>query len=193
MIPPYAKKGDMHVRPCKKGEPKKEGDTWCLCNRKEAVDSFATKQEAMQKMHEPPSKEQRDRENAWKLQKKFKGGKMSAPKYIRVNDARYTVAAADEASSLKVDGIRYRRVDAAHPIEDTEGVPLSDVGTKGDKAVQKAIKDSRSMYFTQKGSDKKKPKETGINPDRNGPPPHMDGGGDGGDGGGDGGDGGGGE
>jgi hypothetical protein len=87
---------------------------------------------------------------------------------------------------IRVNGTLYQRVEASHPIENTDDVPLSDVGKKADKAVQKAIKDSRSMYFTQKGGDGKKPKETGINPDRNGPPPHADGAGDG-DGGGDGG------
>jgi len=99
------------------------------------------------------------------------------------------------ASVIKVGGTTYIQVESSHPIENTDGVPLSDVGKKGDKAVQKAIKDSRDMYFKQKGGDGKKPKETGINPDRNGPPPHADGGGDAGDGGagnGGGGDGGGG-
>ena len=118
---------------------------------------------------------------------------MSAPKIIRVNGVRYMRKDAYEGAGqpigIKVGDVQYVRVEAAHPIEDTEGIPLSDIVKKSEPAVQKALKDSRDMYFTQKGGDKKKPKETGINPDRNGPPPHADGAGDGdgGDGGGDGG------
>jgi len=95
--------------------------------------------------------------------------------------------------NLKFMGAMYRLVDASHPIEDTDGVPLSDVGKKGDKSVQQAISDSRKMYFNQKGGNPKRPKETGVNLDRNGPPPMDGGGGDGGGMGDGGGDGGGGE
>jgi hypothetical protein len=123
---------------------------------------------------------------------------MTPSKFIRVGDKRYVQAAADEKADIRVDGIRYKR--ASHPIEDTDGVPLSDKGGKGEPAVQKAIKDSQQMYFTQKGSgDKKKPKETGINPDldKNHPggglPAAFHDSGDGGGGDGGGGDGGGGE
>lgn len=117
---------------------------------------------------------------------------------LRVSQNAY----ATTKKSARFNGVLYHCVDASHPIEDTDGVPLSDQGKKGEPAVQKAIKDSQQMYFTQKGSgDKKKPKETGINPDldKNHPGGGLpaafhdsgDGGGSGGDGGG--GDGGGGE
>ncbi len=127
--------------------------------------------------------------------------------FIKIGNTTYERAAPDEKCDARLNGIRYKQIDASHPIEDTDGVPLSDQGKQGEPAVQKAIKDSQSMYFKQKGSDgggKKKPKETGVNPDldKNHPggglPAALHDGGDGpgmGDGGAaaDGGDGGGGE
>jgi len=153
--------GDFRVRHCEKGEAKQKEHKWCLCDTRQnhkVLDSFVSHEDAM-----------KARKDAMKARNKRMG---------------------KQAHIIQIGDTQYVRVDASHPIEDTDGVPLSDVGKSGEKSVQQAIKDSRNMYYTQKGSSdgKKKPKETGVNLDRNGPPPHADGAGAGdGDGGGDGG------
>jgi len=100
-----------------------------------------------------------------------------------------TMHRASSPKYIRFRGALYCAVGASHPNVDTDGTPISDLKPKDKKEqsiVQESLDESREMYFEQKGGDKKRPKEKGINPDYGDSHPGFGAGGpgDGGDGGG---------
>lgn len=123
------------------------------------------------------------------------GESVNAPLYPTQIPTQHRASAPE---LLRFNGDLYRAVGSSHPNVDTDGTPISDLKSKDKKEqsiVEEALDESRDMYFEQKGGDKKRPKEKGINPDYGDSHPGFGAGGpgDGGDGGGGGNGGGGGE
>lgn len=120
------------------------------------------------------------------------GESVNAPLYPTEIPTQHRASASE---FLRFNGDLYRAVGATHPNVDTDGTPISDLKPKDKKeqsVVQESLDESRDMYFEQKGGDKKRPKEKGINPDYGDSHPGFGSGGPGDSGDGGGGDGGGG-